>query len=157
MQKYLPLLLFIGLAWGQPLNFEKNNKIVQIEVGEKLQINNIKYNLIGTDYLKQYILLLKGKSQKQDTLRFDSVISFKYYEKSLRSFSSNTVKYTKYGVLFGAIAGLPEGINYGFHWIVAGGILHGGLGALCGAVYSMLRPIASEKIILEKEGWYISN
>jgi hypothetical protein len=145
------------LAWGQPLNFKNNNKTIRIELGEKLQINNIKYNLIGTDYLKQYILLLKGKSQKQDTLRFDSVISFKYYEKSLRSFSSNTIKCTKYGVLIGAIAGLPEGINYGFHWVVAGGILHGGLGALCGAVYSMLRPIASEKIILEKEGWYISN
>ena len=113
--------------------------------------------MIGTDYSKQYILLLKGKSQKKDTLRFDSVKSFKYYEKSLRSFSSNTIKCTKYGVLIGAIAGLPEGINYGFQWVVAGGILHGGLGALCGAVYSMLRSIASEKIILEKKGWYISN
>jgi hypothetical protein len=155
--KHLPLLLFIGLAWGQPLNFKNNNETIRIETGEKLQINNIKYNLIGTDYSKQYLLLLKGKSQKKDTLRFDSVKSFKYYEKSLRSFSSNTIKCTKYGVLIGAIAGLPEGINYGFHWVVAGGILHGGLGALCGAVYSMLRPIASEKIILEKEGWYISN
>ena len=157
MIKHLPLLLFIGLAWGQPLNFKNNNKTIRIELGEKLQINNIKYNLIGTDYSKQYVIVKKHNSQIQDTLRFDSVVSFKYYEKSLRSFSSNTIKCTKYGVLIGAIAGLPEGINYGFQWVVAGGILHGGLGALCGAVYSMLRSIASEKIILEKKGWYISN
>tara|TARA_B110000444_G_scaffold230714_1_gene238146 strand:- start:152 stop:625 length:474 start_codon:yes stop_codon:yes gene_type:complete len=157
MNKRLTLLLFIGLAWGQALHFTNNDKTIKIDTSEKLQINDTKYNLIDTDYTKKYILLLKGKSQKQDTLRFDSVISFKYYEKSLKSFSSNTIKCTKYGVLIGAIAGLPEGINYGFHWVVGGGILYGGLGALCGAIYSMLRPIASEKITLEKEGWYISN
>ena len=32
-----------------------------------------------------------------------------------------------------------------------------GLGAFSGAVYGILIPIASEEIILEKEGWYISN
>ena len=47
-------------------------------------------------------------------------------------------------------------IKYGYHWMVLGSILHGGLGAFGGAVYGILIPIASEQIILEKEGWYIS-
>ena len=156
MTKYL-LLLFIGLAWGQPLNFKNNNETIRIETGEKLQLNGDKYTLVKTVNSKEYVVVEKHKSSIQDTLKFDSIVSFKYYEKSLKSFSSNTIKCTKYGVLIGAIAGVPEGINYGFHWVVLGGILHGGLGALCGAVYSMLRPIASEQIILRKEGWYISN
>tara|TARA_B110001452_G_scaffold144426_1_gene120093 strand:- start:138 stop:605 length:468 start_codon:yes stop_codon:yes gene_type:complete len=155
MTKYL--LLFIGLAWGQPLNFKNNNETIRIETGEKLQLNGDKYTLVKTVNSKEYVVVEKHKSSIQDTLKFDSIVSFKYYEKSLKSFSSNTIKCTKYGVLIGAIAGVPEGINYGFHWVILGGILHGGLGALCGAVYSMLRPIASEQIILEKEGWYISN
>jgi len=157
MQKYLPLLLLIGVALGQPLNFKNNNETIRIETGEKLQLNGDKYTLVKTVNSKEYVVVEKHKSSIQDTLKFDSIVSFKYYEKSLKSFSSNTIKCTKYGVLIGAIAGVPEGINYGFHWVILGGILHGGLGALCGAVYSMLRPIASEQIILEKEGWYISN
>ena len=157
MHRHLSLLLFIGLAWGQPLNFKNNNETIRIETGEKLQLNGDKYTLVKTVYSKEYVVVEKHKSSIQDTLKFDSIVSFKYHEKSLKSFSSNTIKCTKYGVLIGAIAGVPEGINYGFHWVVLGGILHGGLGALCGAVYSMLRPIASEQIILEKEGWYISN
>ena len=157
MIKHLPLLLFIGLAWGQSLNFKNNDKTIKIETGEKFQLNGDKYTLVKTVNSKEYVVVEKHKSSIQDTLKFDSIVSFKYYEKSLKSFSSNTIKCTKYGILIGAIAGLPEGINYGFHWVILGGILHGGLGALCGAVYSMLRPIASEQIILEKEGWYISN
>ena len=72
----ITLLLFIGLAWGQSLNFKNDDKTIKIETGEKLQINNIKYNLIGTDYSKQYVIVKKHNSQIQDTLRFDSVVSF---------------------------------------------------------------------------------
>ena len=153
----IPLLLFIGFVWGQSLHFKNdNNETIKIETGEKLQINDNKYTLLKTDYSKQYVLVNKHNSQIQDTLSFDSVVSFKYYEKSRRSFTSNIIKCTKYGVLIGAIAGLPEGINYGLHWVVLGSVLYGGLGAFSGAVYGILIPIASEQIILEKEGWYIS-
>jgi hypothetical protein len=38
-----------------------------------------------------------------------------------------------------------------------GSVLYGGLGAFSGAVYGILIPIASEEIILEEDGWYISN
>ena len=156
MTKHLTLLLFIGLAWGQSLNFKNDDKTIKIETGEKLQLNGNKYTLLKTDYFNQYVLVENHNSQMQDTLRFDSVVSFKYYEKSLRSFTSSIIKYTKYGVLIGAIVGLPESIKYGYHWMVLGSILHGGLGAFGGAVYGLLIPIASEQIILEKEGWYIS-
>ena len=119
MVRYISLLLFIGLAWGQALHFKNNNnETIKIETGERLQINDNKYTLVKTDYSKQYVLVNKHNSQIQDTLSFDSVVSFKYYEKSLRSFTSNIIKCTKYGVLIGAIAGLPEGINYGPHWVV---------------------------------------
>ncbi|MDA9671720.1 hypothetical protein N9T87_00375 [bacterium] len=155
MIKNLPLLLFIGLTWGQSLNFKNNDKTIKIETGEKLQLNGDKYTLVKSVYSKEYVIVEKHKSSIQDTLKFDSIVSFKYYEKSLKSFSSNTIKCTKYGVLIGAIAGLPEGFNYGFHWIVLGGVLYGGLGAFSGAVYSMLKPIASEKITLEKS-WFVS-
>ena len=76
MTKQFTLLLLIGLAWGQSLNFKNDDKTIKIETGEKLQINNIKYNLIGTDYSKQYVIVKKHNSQMQDTLRFDSVVSF---------------------------------------------------------------------------------
>jgi len=135
MHRYLTLLLFIGLAWGQALYFKNNDETIKINSGEKLQLNGNKYTLLKTDYLKQYVLVENHNSQIQDTLRFDSVVSFKYYEKSLRSFTSSIIKCTKYGVLIGAIAGLPEGINYGYHWVVLGSVLYGGLGAFSGAVY----------------------
>ena len=122
MHRYLTLLLFIGLAWGQALYFKNNDETIKINSGEKLQLNGNKYTLLKTDYLKQYVLVENHNSQIQDTLRFDSVVSFKYYEKSLRSFTSSIIKCTKYGVLIGAIAGLPEGINYGYHWVVLGSV-----------------------------------
>ena len=60
-------------------------------------------------------------------------------------------------MLIGAVAGLVEGINYGYHWVVLGSVVYGGFGAFSGAVYGILIPIASEEIILDKVGWYISN
>ena len=158
INRIIPLLLFIGFVWGQALHFKNNNnETIKIEIDEKLHINDNKYTLLSTDYSKQYLLVKKHNSQILDTLSFDSVVSFKYYEKSLRSFTSSVVKGTKYGVLIGAVAGLVEGINYGVHWVFLGSVLYGGFGAFSGAVHGILIPRASEEIILDKEGWYISN
>ena len=157
MKRYLSLLLFIGLAWGQALHFTNNDKTIKIETGEKLQINDNKYTLLKTDYSKQYVLVKKHNSSILDTLRFGSIVSFKYYEKSLRSFASSVLKGAKYGALFGAAGSVIDGeIKYGFHWTVAYSIIFGITGSIGGAIYGILIPIASEQIILEKEGWYIS-
>ena len=158
MGRYITLLLFIGLAWGQALHFKNNDETIKISSGEKLQLNENRYTLIKTDYSKQYVIVKKHHSQIQDTLRFDSVVSFKYYEKSLRSFASSVLKGAKYGALFGAAGSVIDGeIKEGFHWTVAYSILFGITGSIGGAIYGILIPIASEQIILEEEGWYISN
>ena len=170
MKRFLPLFILSSFLFGQDLYFKNNNnevwingslstenETIKIETGEKLHINDNKYTLLSTDYSKQYLLVKKHNSQIQDTLSFDSVVSFKYYEKSIWSLTSSVLKGSKYGVLIGAVVGLPEGINYGFHWVLAGSALFGGFGAFSGAVYGILIPRVSEEIILEKEGLYISN
>jgi len=158
MTRIFPILLFIGLSWGQALHFTNNDKTIKIETGEKLQINDNKYTLVKTVYSKEYVIVEKHKSSIQDTLKFNSIVSFKYYEKSLRSFASSVLKGTVFGALFGAGGSVIDGeIKYGFHWTILYSILFGGIGSIGGATYGILIPIASEEIILEKDGWYISN
>jgi hypothetical protein len=41
MIRYVSLLLFIGLAWGQALHFKNNDETIKISSGEKLQLNDI--------------------------------------------------------------------------------------------------------------------
>ena len=156
MKHLLTVTLFLGLVWGQALHFKNNsNETIEIKTGEKLQINNNKYTLLKTDYSKQYVLVNKHNSQIQDTLAFNSVVSFRYYEKSLKSFTSSVIKGAKYGVFAGAVIGLPDAINYGFHWVVLGSFIYGSLGAIGGAVYSVLIPIESDKLILGDKEWQI--
>ena len=84
--KHLWLILFvtIGLIRGQELNFKNNhNDIIKIKSGQKLHINDNKYTLIKTGYSNGYIVLNKYDSEAEDTLTFNSVVSFRYYEKSL--------------------------------------------------------------------------
>ena len=163
------MLLFIGLAWGQALHFKNNDETIKIETGEKLQLNEDKYTLVKTDYSKQYVIVKKHNSSIQDTLRFGSIVSFKYYEKS---FASSVLKGTAYGALFGAANGVINDNPLDgemFHTMVFS-IWFGGIGSIGGAIYGILIPIASEQIILgvhtewyengqkkEEEGWYISN
>ena len=154
MHRYISLLLFIGLAWGQALHFKNNDETIKISSGEKLQLNENRYTLIKTDYSKQYVIVKKHNSSIQDTLRFGSIVSFKYYEKSSRSFASSVLKGTAYGALFGAANGVIDGEM--FHTIVFS-IWFGGIGSIGGAIYGSYIPIASEQIILEEDGWYISN
>ena len=167
INRIIPLLLFIGFVWGQSLHFKNNNnEAIKIETGEKLQINDNKYTLLSTDYSKQYLLVKKHNSQIQDTLSFDSVVSFKYYEKSLGSFASSVFKGFIYSALIGGVISFPyDGMWGGFllgdwdhpHVKFANGLFFGLLlGVPGGAVYGILIPRVSEEIILEKEGWYIS-
>ena len=63
MRRYLSLLLFLGLVWGQALYFKKNDETIKIDAGEKLQLNGNKYTLLKTDYFKQYVLVENHNSQ----------------------------------------------------------------------------------------------
>ena len=156
--KHLWLILFvtIELIRGQELNFKNNhNDIIKIKSGQKLHINDNKYTLIKTDYSNGYIVLNKYDSEAKDTLTFNSVVSFRYDEKSLKSFTSSLLKGTKYGVLAGALLGIPEAINYGFHWVVLGGLVYGTLGAVGGAVYGIMIPVESNELILTDKEWQI--
>ena len=167
INRIIPLLLFIGFVWGQALHFKNNNnETIKIETGEKLQINDNKYTLLKTDYSKQYVLVNKHNSQIQDTLSFDSVVSFKYYEKSLRSFASSVFKGFISIALIGGVLSYPYDGDWGSFFLGGGtrtqlkignGLYFGTfLGVPCGALYGILIPRVSDEIILEKEGWYIS-
>ena len=60
MTKYIILLLFIGLAWGQSLYFTSNNgNYIEIKKFRKLQINDIGYRLIKTNYFEKQIIAVK--------------------------------------------------------------------------------------------------
>ena len=74
---------------GEALHFKDNDKTIKINSDEKFELNKNKCTLPKTDYFKQYFLIKKHNSSIQNTLRFDAIISFKYYEKPLISFICN--------------------------------------------------------------------
>ena len=156
MNHLLTVTLFVGVVWGQALHLKNNNnETIIIKAGQKLHINDNKYTLIKTDYSKKYILVRTYNSLLQDTLTFNSVKSFIYYEKSLGSFTSSVFRGARYGVLAGSIIGLPEAIKYGFHWVVLGSLIYGSLGVVGGAVYGVLIPIESDELIVGDKEWRI--
>ena len=93
MTKHLTFLLYV-VAWlgGQSLYFKSNNgNIIEIKKFRKLQINDIKYRLLKTDYFEKQIIAVReddypgkfgitveGFLINKDTLSFNSVKSFKY-------------------------------------------------------------------------------
>jgi len=83
-------------------------------------------------------------------------VSFKYYEKSLRSFASSVLKGFISSALIGGVISYAYNREYP-HIAFAGSLFFGTfLGVPCGALYGILIPRVSEEIILDKEGWYIS-
>ena len=115
--------------------------------------------------------LQKRKTVELDTLSFDSINSFAYYEKSRGSFRSHIWKGTKYGALQGLILGA---------FIVADDIKkHGGdskaqefkdssfvtfvfviyagaIGAINGIVHGILLPKSSKEYEVGKGKWYVT-
>ena len=93
-------------------------------------------------------------------------MSFKYYEKSLRSFASSVFKGFISIALIGGVLSYPYDGDWGSFFLGGGtrtqlkignGLYFGTfLGVPCGALYGILIPRVSDEIILEKEGWYIS-
>ena len=183
MTKHLTFLLYV-VAWlgGQSLYFKSNNgNIIEIKKFRKLQINDIGYRLIKTDYFEKQIIAVKedvypGKFGitvasfliKKDTLSFDSVKSFKYYKKSLKSFSSSILIGTVCGTILGAISTLPfigGGDDYIDPWplfpvqrmhITTFWALFGGIGgAETGFIIGALVPFPSDEKIVDNEEWSI--
>ena len=90
----------------------------------------------------------------QDTLTFESIKSFKYYDKSKDSFLFNQKKAALIGAFSGFIVGFlsePESIE----WAILGSILWGGIGAINGSIYGLLIPRESEILILGDKEWQI--
>ena len=83
---------------------------------------------------KKYVLVEKHISSIQDTLKFDSIVSFKYYEKSLRLFASSVFKGAKYGAA-GSVIDVE--IKFGIHWTILHSILYGSCGSIGRAIYGI--------------------
>ena len=101
-----------------------------------------------------YKYIKNTKYQMQDTLTFESIKSFKYYDKSKDSFLFNQKKAALIGAFSGFIVGFlsePESIE----WAILGSILWGGIGAINGSIYGLLIPRESEILILGDKEWQI--
>ena len=95
MRRYLPLLLFIGLAWGQDLHFVpadgRSITIKQAKYGfpaEVFYLNgtqcflknvNYKTKMVEVKYKQTFKFFLQHKK-----IPFDSISSFRYVERSFR-------------------------------------------------------------------------
>ena len=98
MRRYLPLLLFIGLAWGQSLKFVKTDgqSVIinpsQYEVkGDLLYLNGTKFVLKDVDYKTKTVKVKKVyrtitsqliNYNKYEEIPFDSIHSFRYLKRS---------------------------------------------------------------------------
>jgi len=100
-----------------------------------------------------YKYIENTKFQMQDSLTFESIESFKYYEKSTQSFFFNQKKGALIGVLSGFMVGLLE---EGFHWGVLGSIIWGGAGIINGSIHGLLIPRESNIIIVNENDWQIA-
>jgi len=100
-----------------------------------------------------YKYIENTKFQMQDSLTFESIESFKYYEKSTQSFFFNQKKGALIGVLSGFMVGLLE---EGFHWGVLGSIIWGGAGIINGSIHGLLIPRESNIIIVSENDWQIA-
>ena len=99
-----------------------------------------------------YKYIKNTKFQMQDTLSFESIEAFKYYEKSAKSFFFNQAKGAAIGALSGFMVGSLEG---GVHWGILGSIIWGGTGMINGSVHGLLIPRGSDMLILSDKEWQI--
>lgn len=187
--KHFGIILYATAAiYGQSLNFIKKDSTIIIKPGQLVNLNDVRYTLIHTDYNKKkivlnveipdsppykylrepieggffYISILKipiykyiknTKFQLQDTLTFESIESFKYYEKSTQSFFFNQKKGALIGVLSGFMVGLFE--EGDFHWGVLGSIIWGATGIINGSIHGLLIARESDILILSENDWQI--
>ena len=82
MTKYIILLLFIGLAWGEGLWLANTvGDTVVIIKGEKFILNGKENTLLNVDYQNQTLIVDKGLMWKEKKIKFESIRSVRYMKK----------------------------------------------------------------------------
>ena len=160
MRRYLPLILFIGLAWGEDLHLvSSNGKSITIKQakygfsGEIFYLNGIKYVLKDVNQKKKIIKVKKvyrtAISQlinyhKYQELPFDSIYAFRYIEQSF-----NIIPMLIGGGIGYYFLSHPEPGNFYVHpyWLVSASFLLG--------LDLSLVPRFSEKLIVGDGEWSV--
>ena len=149
MYKFSLLILFIGLAWGQPLKLAntKGDTIV-IKQGERFILNNFSAKLCKVDYQNQTVSV-KRKSlfyRKDIEVSFDEIRSINYLKHPF-----NIV-----GLLFGGVIGgylfFYTNLDYGLGIDFVSQVM-GKSFAILGGITSILIPTYSKVIYLDDKKW----
>ncbi len=114
MRRYLPLLLFIGLAWGQNTNssnfnfenrvliFNKADKVIIIKPDQQLYIND---SLMVYKSLKLNFKKIKFESTNEVIISAEDINSFRYQKRFANSLDKAR-KYGRTGRTIGCVFGL---------------------------------------------------
>jgi thioredoxin-related protein len=139
-------------------DYDKQQIILETEIPDSAPYKYLREPIEGGFFFVSilkipiYKYIKNTKFQMQDTLRFESVEAFKYYEKSTKSFFFSQMK----GAAIGALSGFVVGsLEEGFHWGVLGGIVWGGAGMINGSIHGLLIPRESDILILSDQAWQI--
>ena len=160
LRRYLPLLLFIGLAWGKDLNLvSSDGKAITIKQakygfsGEIFYLNGIKYVLKDVNQKKKIIKVKKVyrtaigqliNYSKYQEIPFDSIYTFRYIEQSF-----NIIPMLIGGGIGYYFLSHPEPGNFYVHpyWLVYASFLPG--------LALSLVPKFSEELIVGDGDWSI--
>ena len=141
-------------------DYDKQQIVLETEIPDSAPFKYLREPIEGAWFyfgilkIPIYKYIKNTKYQMQDTLTFESIKSFKYYDKSKDSFLFNQKKAALIGAFSGFIVGFlsePESIE----WAILGSILWGGIGAINGSIYGLLIPRESEILILGDKEWQI--
>lgn len=140
-------------------DYDKQQIILEMEIPDSPPYKYLREPIEGGFFFVSilkipiYKYIKNTKFQMQDTLSFESIESFKYYEKSKQSFFFNQTK----GALIGASSGFMVGLllEEGFHWGILGSIIWGGTGMINGSIHGLLIPRESDIVILSDNEWQI--
>ena len=154
MIKYLPLLLFIGLAWGQDLKFvNTDGQSVTILNSDLLYLNGTKYFLKDVNFKTKVVKVKKVyrtsigqiiNYNKYEEIPFDSIRSFRYLKQQF-----NIIPTLIGGGLGFYFLANPEADTLSLY---LGTIPAVSLGLLLSFI-----PQFNEELFLNDEGWSIVN
>ena len=139
-------------------DYDKQQIILETEIPDSAPYKYLREPIEGPLFfisilkIPIYKYIKNTKFQMQDTLSFESIEAFKYYEKSTKSFFFSQAKGAAIGLLSGFMVGYLE---EGFHWGVLGGIVWGGAGMINGSIHGLLIPRESDILILSDQAWQI--